>query len=101
MKSLMCANVRAVSCHDFVANVRICFHCLQLTQVCEAVDTFTFKIINFQMLEVTSCWCRGYFRVPRFFFLSMNHIFLPSISKAHNTASRPVVLLTIRIMAAG
>jgi hypothetical protein len=31
LKSLMYAKVRAVSCHDFVANVRICFHCLQLS----------------------------------------------------------------------
>lgn len=76
MKSLIYAKVRAVSCHDFVANVRICFHCLQLTQVCEAVDTFTFKITNFQMLEVTSCLCRGHFRVPSFLFVDYeSHFF--------------------------
>jgi len=69
LKSLMCAEVRAVSCHDFVANVRICLNCLQLTHVCETIDNFTFKITYFQMLEVTSFLCRGHFLVPRFLFI--------------------------------
>jgi hypothetical protein len=63
LKSL-CAKVCAASCHDFVAIVHICLNCLQLTHVCETVDTFTFKITYFQMLEVASCLCRGRFRVP-------------------------------------
>jgi hypothetical protein len=50
LEKFMCAKVLAVSCHDFEANVRICFHCLQLTQVCEAVNNFTFKITHFQMV---------------------------------------------------
>ena len=97
----MFAKVRAVSCHDFVANVRKCFHCLQLNQVCEAVDNFTFKITYFQVLKVLSCLCRGLYVYLGFFSSIMNHIYLPSISKARNNASRTVVFLAIGIMSEG
>jgi hypothetical protein len=81
LKCVMYANVRDVSCHDFIANVLICFHCVQLTQVCEAADTFTFTIIYFQM-EAPSCLCREIFLVPRFLLIDYESHFLPPVSKA-------------------